>query len=66
MVPLTAVLGAILLTGYLGGAVATNLRFDPSMAPLEHYLMADRHAEIALAKSAAPTSISRDAMVLIF
>ena len=26
MIPKTAVLGAILLTGYLGGAVATNLR----------------------------------------
>jgi hypothetical protein len=26
LVPKTAVLGAILLTGYLGGAVATNLR----------------------------------------
>jgi hypothetical protein len=66
MVPRTTVLGAILLPGYLGGAVATNLRFDPSMAPLEHYLMADRHAEIALAKSLAPTSTSRHATVLIF
>jgi len=26
MVPRTAVLGAIMLTGYLGGAVATNVR----------------------------------------
>jgi hypothetical protein len=38
----------------------------PSMAPLDQYLMADRDAEIALARSAAPTSISRDAMVLVF
>jgi hypothetical protein len=38
----------------------------PSMAPLDQYLMADRNAEIALARSAAPTSISRDATVLIF
>jgi hypothetical protein len=36
----------------------------PSMAPLPQYLM-DRNAEIALARSAAPTSISRDAAVLI-
>jgi hypothetical protein len=37
----------------------------PSMAPLEQYLMADRNAEIALARSAAPESISRDAEVLV-
>ena len=28
VVPRTAILGAILLTGYLGGAVATNLRLE--------------------------------------
>jgi hypothetical protein len=37
----------------------------PSMAPLEQYLMADRNAEITLARSAAPESISRDAEVLV-
>src|SRR5271166_3287854 len=37
----------------------------PSMAPLEQYLIADRNAEIALARSAAPESISRDAEVLV-
>ncbi len=36
----------------------------PSMAPLDQYLMEDRNAEIALARSAAPESISRDAEVL--
>jgi hypothetical protein len=36
----------------------------PKMAPLEQYLM-DRDAEIALARSAAPESISRDATILI-
>ena len=35
----------------------------PSMAPLDQYLM-ERNAEIALARSAAPESISRDAEVL--
>jgi len=35
------------------------------MAPVDQYLMADRAAEIALARSAAPPSISRDAEVLI-
>jgi hypothetical protein len=38
----------------------------PTMAPLDQYLMADRNAEIALARSAAPTSISGDATVLVF
>src|SRR5271170_5435806 len=37
----------------------------PSMAPLDQYLMADQDAEIALARSAAPESISRDAEVLV-
>jgi hypothetical protein len=36
------------------------------MAPLTQYLMADRNAEIALARSAAPPSISGDATVLVF
>jgi hypothetical protein len=36
----------------------------PSMAPLEQYLM-ERNAEIALARSAAPDSISRDAEVMV-
>ncbi len=37
----------------------------PKMAPIEQYLMADRDAEIALARSAAPDSISRNAEVLV-
>lgn len=37
----------------------------PSMAPLDQYLMADRDAEIALARSAAPKSISADASVMV-
>jgi len=37
----------------------------PSMAPLEQYLMPDRPAEIALSRSAAPESISRDAEVMV-
>ena len=37
----------------------------PSMAPLDQYLMPDRQAEIALARSAAPESISRDATILV-
>jgi hypothetical protein len=37
----------------------------PHMAPIEEYLMTDRTAEIALARSAAPDSVSRDATILV-
>jgi hypothetical protein len=37
----------------------------PAMAPLDQYLMADRDAEIALAKSAAPAALSSDASVVV-
>ena len=37
----------------------------PNMAPLAQYLMTDRAAEIALAKSAVPKSLARDAGVLV-
>jgi hypothetical protein len=37
----------------------------PNMAPLEQYLISDRNAEIALARSAAPPSISHDATVMV-
>src|SRR5215469_2121609 len=44
---------------------AQDSKSSPStMAPLEQYLM-DRDAEIALARSAAPESISRDAKILV-
>ena len=50
------------------GAVSMQAQFKtpyPSMAALDQYLMPDRNAEIALARSAAPDSISRDAKVLV-
>ena len=37
----------------------------PSIASIEQYLMPDRNAEIALARSAAPESISSDAKILV-
>ncbi len=36
-----------------------------AMAPVEAYLMADRNAEIALARSAAPPAISSDATIMV-
>ncbi len=37
----------------------------PSMAPVDQYLMADRDAEVALARSAAPPAISSEAKILV-
>ena len=37
----------------------------PRMAPVEEYLMPDRNGEVALARSAAPESISHEATVLV-
>jgi hypothetical protein len=37
----------------------------PSMASIEKYLMPDRNAEMALARSAAPEAISGDAKILV-
>lgn len=37
----------------------------PSMAPIAQYLIADQNAEIALARSAAPASISGDATIVV-
>ncbi len=37
----------------------------PAMAPLDQYLIADQKAEIALARTAAPPSISDDAEVMV-
>ena len=36
-----------------------------NMAPIEQYLMPDRNAEIAMARSAAPEALSRDADALV-
>jgi hypothetical protein len=56
-----------LLTAPLAWSMPARADTAPyaSMAPLEQYLMADKAAEIALAKSAAPKSVSDDATVLV-
>lgn len=57
------------LTIVLGGAwhaMAQDSKTPyPAMAPVEQYLMEDQKSEIALARSAAPESISRDAEVMV-
>lgn len=57
-----------LLLGVIGmkqGQAQAPKTSYPSMAPLEQYLMADRNSEIALARSAAPESISGDAKIMV-
>jgi hypothetical protein len=63
----------VVLVAVLGGAwpiqaqdtKAQDLKSRyPTMAPIEQYRM-DRDAEIALARTAAPASISRDAEILV-
>src|SRR3974390_2041341 len=61
-------LTCIALTVQIGAAwhatAQDNKTAYPNMAPIEQYLM-DRDAEVALARSAAPESISRDAEVMV-
>ena len=59
----TFALVAVLCASRPGRAADTKTPY-PSMAPLDQYLM-DRDAEIALARSAAPPSIAKDATVLV-
>jgi hypothetical protein len=61
----TAMLAIGLLFGVHGAQSQDAKPPYPTMAPLDQYLMADRDAEIALAKSAAPPAISSDATVLV-
>ncbi len=59
-------LALIVLSSILFGAQAQDQKATyPNMAPIDQYLIADRDAEIALARTAAPESISRDAEVLV-
>ena len=65
---MAASLGFALIVGLIGmkqGQAQEPKTAYPSVAPLDQYLMADRNAEIALARSAAPEAISRDAKILV-
>lgn len=57
-------ISAALLLSLLPQAQGGDMRYA-SMAPLDQYLIANHDAEIALAKSAAPKSISDNAEVMI-
>lgn len=59
-------LAVIWIASLLGGSIAAPAHAQGAdhMAPIDAYLM-DRNAEIALARSAAPASIAKDATVLV-
>ena len=65
----TIALRSFVLVGVLGAAWQTHAQDSktsyPSMAPLDQYLIADANAEMVLARSAAPDSISGDAEVMV-
>ena len=60
----TFALVAALCAAWPGRAADAKTQY-PRMAPLDQYLMTDRNAEIALARSAAPPSIAKDATVMV-
>jgi hypothetical protein len=60
------VFALVIVLGEWGQAQAQDPKAPyASMAPLDQYLMVDRDAEIAMALSAAPEAISRDADVFV-
>ncbi len=64
----TIALGSLVLVVALGASSQMQAQAKtayPAMAAFDQYLMPDRNAEIALARSAAPDSISHDAKVLV-
>jgi hypothetical protein len=58
-----AIFAMMIVLGAVARAQSAKVSY-PSMAPLEQYLM-DHQAEIALARTAAPESISKDAEVFV-
>jgi len=64
--PVTIITALVLAIGICLSAPQVVGQSDkyPTMAPLDQYLM-ERNAEILLARSAAPDSISRDATILV-
>jgi hypothetical protein len=64
--PMIELCGLAFLLGAIGTACAQETKpAFPVMAPVEQYLEASASAEIAMARTAAPASISGDASVLV-
>jgi hypothetical protein len=56
---------ATIALGVAPSAMAQGIAAQPHMAPIARYLTADRAAEIALARSAAPKAISGGATIMV-
>ena len=65
MIRLTVLAPAALLSLVLQAQSEKTNTSYPSMAPIDRYLIPDASAEISLAKSAAPKSISDSAAVIL-
>jgi hypothetical protein len=57
---------AVIATTALIVRAPASLGAYPQMAFIDQYLMKDKEAEISMARSTAPETISRDATVLVF
>lgn len=60
-----AIVAALIAASSLPAAAQETAQPYPVMAPIDQYLMANQNEEIALARTAAPESISRDAEVQV-
>ena len=58
------ILALLIAVGYGGSTAAAQTNRYPRMAAIDQYLM-DKDAEVQLARSAAPDSLSRDATILV-
>ena len=58
-------LATVLVSASLEARSQETAASYPKMASIDQYLIADRNAEIAMARSAAPPSISADAQVMV-
>jgi hypothetical protein len=61
-----AILAPVVILGAVRPAPAQDAQTPyPNMAPLDQYLITDRNSEVSLARSAAPSSISDEAEVMV-
>lgn len=65
IIALRTITAAVILCAMYPAKAQDTKTVYPVMAPVEQYLMTDRNAEIALARSAAPPAISGNAEVLV-
>ena len=60
------ILAPVVILGVVRPARAPDAQTPyPTMAPLDQYLMTDVNSEISLARSAAPSSVSEGAEVMV-